>query len=195
MKKDMKKMLVIAAMALCVAACSLGQKPDQYKDAVKEEIVRLVGADAKVSFNTFELKETTTYADELEYRKGLITARQAMNKMLKEKYENEKMSTNAHRKLTAMLNDEEVLKGLETIRERMAAADSLDKVAYYVFQFTGEARCEGATTSFKDYFACVTPTGEVLSVTDNEKAIHKGLGKIIEGYRTILKSSSEEETE
>lgn len=188
----MKKISAIAALALCVVSCGLGQKPNQYKDAVKEEIIRLVGADAKVSFNTFELKETTTFADELDYRKGLIEARHKMNIKFQEKYSKERMPTNAGIKRLAILKDEEVLKGLEAIRERMAAADSLDKVAYYVFQFTGEAKSQGATSTFKDYFACVTPDGRLLSLTDNEKAIHKGLGNVLGGYKLLLGAEKEE---
>ena len=212
----MKKISVIAALALCVVSCGLGQKPNQYKDAVKEEIIRLVGADAKVSFNTFELKETTTFADELEYRKGLIEARHKMNIRFQEKYSEERMPKNAGIKRLAILKDEEVLKGLDAIQERievacgdrksiylteiqaeggkrMAAADSLDKVAYYVFQFTGEAKCQGTTSTFKDYFACVTPDGRLLSLTDNEKAIHKGLGNVLGGYRLLLGAEEKEE--
>lgn len=188
----MRTMSIITAMSICIVSCSSGPRSDQYKDAVREEIVRLVGADAKVSFNTFELLESTTYADELDYRKGLITARHSMNDKFQKQYEGQGMKTNALKKLDALMKDEDVLKGIEAIRERMAAADSLDKVAYHVYSFTGEARCKGITTTFKDYFACVTPDGEILSVTDNRKAIRKGLGKIIEGYSTILKSGREE---
>lgn len=188
----MRKIFIIAAMAVCAAACSSGRNSDLYKDAVKEEIIRLVGADAKVSFNSFELHEATTFSDELDYRKNLITARKSMNDKFSKRYAEQSMRTNALKKLDALMKDEDVLKGIDGIRERMASADSLDKVAYYVYKFTGEARCEGVTTMFKDYFACVTPAGEVLSVTDQEKAIHKGLGKVIGGYNALLKAGREE---
>lgn len=187
----MKKLAVISAMVICLAACS--QQPDPFKDAVETEIIRLVGPDAKVRFNTFELIDSTTVGKELDYRLSLIETRRKQNLKFNEKYLNEGKQTNARIKAEAAAKDAVVIEGIKAIRERMAAADSLDVVVYYDYHVTGEAKSESGITTFADHYACVGADGTVLNFTDNQKTLHKGVGKVIAGYLTVLKGDSEEE--
>lgn len=193
----MKKLALIPIVALCLASCGQQKQPDIYKDAIETEIIRLVGPDAKVSFTTFERIDSTTFGKELEYRHGLIQTRRNQNLKLMEKYKKQGMPTNMEKKAKSAALDAEVLKGIEALRERMAAADSLDIIAYYDYHVAGEAKSSEGTTTFPNHFACVAVDGTLLNFTDNPRFLHKSIGKVIPGYHTVLKrnSASEDDSE
>ena len=182
------RLIPLAALALCL--CSCGQKPDMYRDALETEIIRLVGADAKVTFNKVERIDSTTFGQEVDKRIQAFTTKLEQDTKLYEKYMADRMLTNAEKKKQAMVLDEKMLAGLEKLRARIEEADSLDVVAYYDYHFSGYAKCGSEETTFPDNYASITPNGKVLSLNDSRKGLHNALGKVIPGYKETLDEAS-----
>ena len=185
-----RNMIVLAALALCLAGC--GQKPDMYREALETEIIRLVGADAKVTFNTIERIDSTTFRQEVDNRIKAFETKLNQDSKLLENYKGRGMAKNADTKKKAVELDEKILAGLEMLRQRIADADSLDVVAYYDYHFTGSAKSSEGVTTFNDNYATITPDGKVLSVNDALKGLHNAMGKTIPGYMKLIKDNPEE---
>lgn len=185
-----RNIIVLAALALCLAGC--GQKSDMYRDALETEIIRLVGADAKVTFNTVERIDSTTFGQEVDNRIKAFETKLNQDSRLYDNYKGKGMVKNADTKKKAVELDEKVLAGLEKLRQRIADADSLDVVAYYDYHFTGSAKSSEGVTTFNDNYATITPDGKVLSINDALKGLHNAMGKTIPGYTKLIKDNPEE---
>lgn len=184
----MKKTVVITALAACLCSCTGNKTADPFVGALESEIIRLVGADAKVSFNNVERIDSTTFGQELENRIKAMETRQKQNQKFLDQYNLKGQRQSAAAKSEALIKDAQVIAGLNAIKARMDAADSLDIVAYYDYHFSGSARCEGQETAFPDNYASISPDGVVLSLNDSQKGLHNALGKVIPGYKELLKS-------
>lgn len=185
-----RNIIILAALALCLAGC--GQKPDMYREALETEIIRLVGADAKVTFNTFERIDSTTFGQEVDNRIKAFTTKLNQDRKLYENYKSKGMVKNTEGKKKAVEMDEKILAGMEMLRQRIADADSLDVVAYYDYHFTGSAKSSEGVTEFNNNYAAITPDGKVLSMNDALKGLHNALGKTIPGYMNLIKDKSDE---
>ena len=189
----MKKLAIIAGVALCLCSCGGKKTADIYREALSAEIVRLTGADAKVRIDRFERMDSTTFGQELEHRMGVFAERESQNRMFHEKYTAGGMPRNAEKKRLALIKDAEVRAGLESIAARLAESDSLDVVAYYDYRFSGKAVSAGCETVFEDYYATITPDGKVLSINNSAKGLHRALGRVIPGYAPLVGLGPEEE--
>lgn len=187
----MKKLAIIPIIAACLLPCSCTRTQDPYKAALETEIIRLVGADAKVTFNKVERIDSTTFGQEVDKRIQAFNTKLEQDTKLYEKYMADRMLTNAGKKKQAMEIDGKMLAGLEKLRARIEEADSLDVVAYYDYHFTGYAKCGGEETTFPDNYASITPEGKVLSINDALKGLHNALGKVIPGYKEALDEASD----
>lgn len=188
-----RNIIIFAAMALCLAGC--GQKPDMYREALETEIIRLVGADAKVTFNTVERIDSTTFGQEIERRIKTFSLKLDQDTNFYNKYKKDGMAKNADLKKKAVEMDQKLLAGMEMLRQRIADADSLDVVAYYDYHFTGNAKSSEGITTFNDNYATITPDGKVMSINDALQGLHKAMGKSIPGYESLIKSNKQEEEE
>lgn len=189
----MKSIAVIPIVALCLVSCARdGQQLDVFERSIETEIVRLVGADAKVEFSVCERIDSTTFGEELEFRKRLIEARREQNLRLSEQYASQKKRTNARLRSEAAQKDAAVLSGIDSIRMRLAAADSLDIVCHYDYHVAGVARTADGITAIPDHYACVSADGTLLTFTPEKRKLHYGVGKVIPGYIRVLKGRGDE---
>ena len=184
----MRKIAFITVLAACLCSCTGNRTADPFVGALESEIIRLVGADAKVSFNSVERIDSTTFGQELDNRIKAMETRQKQNRKFLDQYNMKGQKKSAAAKSEALIKDEQVIAGLNAIKERLAAADSLGIVAYYDYHFSGSARCEGQETAFPDNYASISPDGVVLSLNDSQKGLHNALGKVIPGYTDLLKA-------
>ena len=183
----MKKIAIIPIVALTMVSCAQSEPLDVYQQSIATEIVRLVGPDAKVEFEVCERIDSTTFGGELDFRTGLIEARRNQNLHLSEMYAGQKKRTNARLREEIAQKDAIVLGGIDSLRVRLAAGDSLDIICHYDYHFSGEAKTADGTTVFSDYYACLAADGTLLSFTNEKRKLHYGVGKVIPGYLTVLK--------
>lgn len=189
----MKSIAVIPILALCLVSCARdGQQFDVFERAIETEVVRLVGADAKVEFSVCERIDSTTFGEELEFRTDLINARMEQNLWLSELYQSQKKPTNARLRSEAAQKDSEVLVGIDSIRLRLAAADSLDIICHYDYHVAGSARTADGITSIPDHYACLSADGTLLTFTQERRKLHYGVGKVIPGYIRALKRGGDD---
>ena len=121
----MKKIAIIPIVALTMVSCAQSEPLDVYQQSIATEIVRLVGPDAKVEFEVCERIDSTTFGGELDFRTGLIEARRNQNLHLSEMFAGQKKRTNARLREEIAQKDAIVLGGIDSLRVRLAAGDSL----------------------------------------------------------------------
>ena len=96
-------------------------------------------------------------------------------------------------KRNAINHDHEVIAGLAEMERTLEPI--LGNVAYYDYCFSGQATKDGAKAVYKDYYASITPGGQVVSIDSNKKTLHKALGRVIPGYLELVKGDDEEAPE
>ena len=186
---DMRKIFVsIAVLALAFACKPVQENP--LETALRAKITESVGEGAKIDLRLFEITDSTSVGKELEYRKGLFDVRLSQNIKLFEKYSRNNQTRSAAEKLQAIESDKRIIEGLRLLEDDIS--DCLEDIAYYYVHFSGSATLDGAVTEFKDYYAAISPSGEVLSVSPQMKGLHTSLGRTIPGYRELLKGSDSE---
>lgn len=189
----MKRIAFIQVIVLCLVSCGQGDRQlDLFERAIESEIIRLAGTDAEVEFSVCERIDSTTLGEELVFRKRLIEARRDQNLLLSEQYARQKKRTNARLRREAAQKDSEVLVGIDSIRVRLAAADSLDIICHYDYLVAGEARTADGITAIPEHYACISADGTLLTFTPEKRKLHYGVGKVIPGYIRILKRGSDE---
>lgn len=180
----MKRTLIVAACLAALAGCSPKAVPDPAENAIRDRIASSVGEDAKITFYRMEKVDSTTFGEELERREKAFQLRLEQNSKYLIKYSDGKHPKNAAEKSEEVKKDMLVLRGLEEIRERMA--DSLSVVAYYDYVFSGKAVTKTTVSEFTDWYATVTPDGQVYTMESSTKGLHSAMGHVIPGYTELV---------
>lgn len=175
--------------ATVLFACSPKQV-NPLEAALRAKITESVGEGAKIDLRLFEVTDSTTIGEELEYRKGLFDVRLSQNIKLFEKYSRNNQHQSAAQKLVSIESDKRIIAGLAVLEEDIK--DQLGDIAFYYVHFSGSAVLDGVTTDFKDYYAAISPSGEVLSISPQMKGVHTSLGRTIPGYTALLKGEDAE---
>ena len=180
----MNKLIILLALPSMLLSCSQPGTPDPAQEAMTSEIRRLTEPEAKVTYTVFEKTDSTTFGQELAYRKGQFELRLSQNLKFYEEYKSKGMLNNMQKKEKAILNDRRVLEGLDSMAEEIAPY--ADDIAYYDYRFSGKAAGASGETVFQDYYACITPKGEVLCIESSDKGLHKSLGRVLPGYSALI---------
>lgn len=189
----MKKTVLIATAALVLASCGQ-KKSDPVKDAITQYVSTNVSEDyTKFSFNTIEKIDSTTFREEFEHRKKAFEARRASDEKFILKYTQEGKQKNAILKTESFRNTLRIISGLDSLENVSSAI--LDDVAYYDYKFSGVATGSGARLDFTDAYVTVTPDYQILSMTTNQKDLHKSTGRVIPGYLDVVKGEDEESSD
>lgn len=188
----MKKILLIAAAVAGLTACTSTPK-DPHLVALEDAIVKQLGEGTKVTIETFQKVDSTTFGEELDYRQEVFDLRLKQNMKLLEKYKKGGYVKTAVEKRNAINHDHEVIAGLAEMERTLEPI--LDNVAYYDYCFSGSAKKEGARSVYKEYYASITPEGEVVSISSDKRTLHKALGRVIPGYLELVKGDEGEPAE
>lgn len=180
MNRYAMKTAILAAALLLAAGCSQKPAPDPFREAVSAKIVESMGRDMKVSFYSFEKVDSTTYGTELEHRKTAFNKKLGIDRERYEQFLMERKPKNTQKKKEDMETDLRFLEGLDRIGEEIA--DRLDEVAYYDFHFSGKAKSPEGDVEFEDWWASISPEGEVLCMLKGKKGLHNALGRVLPGY-------------
>lgn len=182
----MKKFAILAVVSALAFACAQEAEKSVAQLSLETEILSLTSPEAQVKISLFEKTDSTTFRQELEYRRGQFETKLSQDKKFLDEYVGKNMQVNAAKKQAAVKNDERVLAEFDKLAEGLA--ERLDEVAYYDYIFSGKAVTEDAETVFDKYYASITPDGEVLSIESSTKGLHKALGRVIPGYAELIKN-------
>lgn len=184
----MKKYILAAGVILALAACV--PEKDLYKVSLENAIREKIGQDAKIGFEVFERIDSTTFGKELEYRRHIFDLRLEQNTKLLAKYTKDRLLSSAQTKREAILHDNEVIEGLAAMSDGLG--ELRDQVAYYDYHFTCTASLHGSRAEFKDYYATITPEGEVINMDSSLKTLHKPMGRVIPGYLELVSGEDQQ---
>ena len=183
----MKKIFLLIFIAAALTACT--QPKDPQLAALETEIANRLGEKAKVRIESFTKIDSTTFGEELKYRQEVFDLRLSQNMKLLERYKQGGFVNSAVDKRNAINHDHEVIAGLAEMERTLEPI--LNNVAYYDYCFSGVARQGESKAVYKEYYASITPEGEVVSIDSNLKTLHKTLGRVIPGYLELVKGEED----
>lgn len=185
--KSIARILVLPLLGLLAWSCA--QTPDPLQEALGAYILK--GQEGTFRLYTIEKIDSTTFRTEFEHRQNVFELKLQEETKLFENYYFQNKRKNADRHWEAMERTREVMKGLDSLRA--ALAGRMDEIAYYDYVFSGRAETATAATDFRDTYVSMTPQLEIISMTTEQKDLHKAGGRAIPGYLQMLGETPEEE--
>lgn len=185
----MKKLVVLLSISLALVSCgNKTGKEDMLQTALKEFLAEKYPEFEKITFETIETADSSSFDEELLRREKLFALRMKQDDALYKKFVQEGKQKNAQLRYDNLVQDIRIKNGLDSIRVDMGA--SVNDIAFYIYKFTGNAVGGGKTTYFKGTLAAVTPDFEVINVAPKQNDLFKATGSVIPGYRQLLKGDS-----
>lgn len=185
----MKKILIIAAVALLSVACNSSKEKDPVSLAIEQKLMKDVAGDYQFNISQIAKVDSTLLSTELDRRQEVFELKIKAEKERYEMYLSKNMKQNAQKHLESMKKAERNLQFIKETRERLA--ERLDEIAYYDYLFSGSSKVDGQTTKYENVYFTITPSGEILSVTAKLRDLHKSTGKVIPGYLEYITSDDE----
>lgn len=184
----MKTRFLLTALPVLAATLLLGACQTKYaaeKAAVSAKIVETMGEVTSLKFNNFEQIGETTVGQEVEMRTALFKTKLEQDQKFYDMYTAGGVIGRAAKKKAAVERDQIFLTQLDSIRNTLGAG--LNAVAYRDYQFSAVGKlADGSKLEATDWFAAIAPDGTVLSMVQDKKNLHKGLGVTIPGYKGMF---------
>ena len=174
---------------LCILATGCAKTPDPLEGPLGDYILQ--GREGTFRLYRIEKIDSTTFRTEFEHRQNVFDLKVKQETSLYDSYISQNKPKNAERHSDAILRTYEVMAGLDSLKAAMEGR--LDEIAYYDYVFTGRVDVGNRYTEFPEAYACITPAGEVITVTTDRKDLHKAGGRAIPGYLQMLGKDAEEE--
>lgn len=184
MKPYFWPVLSLVFLAGTFACSTKGDSPVQ--TAIENKIREQLGdPSAKLSFNTIEKIDSSTFGQEFARRRATLELRLSKNEELMQKYLGARQSAKASEKSALIKKDKEHIAALAELEKELC--DTLPRTAFYEYKFSGTARkSDGTKVLIEDMHAAVTPDFEVLAMTGEGNSILKYTGKVIPGYTELF---------
>ena len=181
-----------AALLLILAGCGGNKVDDPVGELIADELMEGTTEPYEFVFKHLERIDSTTYATEFARRIDVYGIQIDQNIARFEKFVKEGKKKNALKASEELKRGQKILGELEAMRQLMG--DDTLRVAYYDYEFSGEARLpKGRKKVFEKGYATVTPEGRVLTLAGDPKDLHKATGLVIPGYKELLESFKEPE--
>ena len=174
--------VLVTATALVFSSCA-GQYGDE-KAAVAAKISETMGEVKGLTFNTFEQIGQKTIGEEVEMRISLFKTKLEQDQKFYDMYTAGGVLGKASQKKAAIERDQLHLTQLDSIRNTLGA--KLNEIAYRDYKFSAVGKLADGKLEAKDWYAAITPKGEVLSLVQDPKKLHRGLGVTIPGYEGMF---------
>ena len=181
--------MIVAAIAV-VTSCN-STAPDPVAQAIEAAAMKDAAGDYKFRITSLEKIDSTTFRTEIARRKDLFVLKQQAEDLLFQKYYKEGKRQNSENHRQAMEKAKMNLQFVESLEERLAGR--LDETAYYDYVFSGYSETSEGRMNYDNVYVAITPGGEVLSMTANQRDLHKGTGRVIPGYLEGISSESDGE--
>ncbi|MBR1575893.1 MAG: hypothetical protein IJ654_05515 [Bacteroidales bacterium] len=175
--------VLTAASILFFCACNTRFAGE--KQAVADKISETMGDVQKLTFNTFEQVGQTTVGEEIEMRINLFKTKLEQDQKFFDMYTAGGVLGKASQKKDAIERDQLHLTQLDSIRNVLSAAQ-LGAIAYKDYKFSATGTLKDSKLEARDWYAAITPSGEVLSLVQDPKKLHRGLGVTIPGYKGMF---------
>jgi len=182
----MKRFPIILAALATLVSCGGPKQESPLKTAIVGEIREQLGDEgAAVSFNTVELVDSSSFAQEFDRRRATLELRLSQNEKLYKKYLDAFQTSKAKEKEALVKKDKEHLAALAELEASLK--DTLSCIAFYDYKFSGSAKkSDGSKVLIKDTYIAITPEFEVLALSNEQKSLRKSTGKVIPGYSAIF---------
>jgi hypothetical protein len=187
----MQRFLIIILTAVMAVSCNKST-PDPVASAIEAAAMKDAGGDYKFRITSLEKIDSTTFRTEVERRKELFALKQKAEEQLYLKYYNEYKKQNAENHRQAMEKAKANLEYMDYLERDLASR--LEDIAYYDYVFSGYSETEEGRMNYNNVYVALTPDGEVLSMTANQRDLHKGTGRVIPGYLEGISSEDLEES-
>lgn len=185
----MKKILTILSVSLLLVSCGNGaKKSGPVQTALRQFILEKYPEFEKVTFETIEKVDSCTFDQELLRREKLFALRMKQDEGLYKKFVIEGKQKNARIRYDNLLQDIRIKNGIDSIRIDMGEA--VNDVAFNIYQFTATAEGSDKTTYFQAVLAAVTPDYKVINLAPKRNELFKATGRVIPGYRQLLKGDT-----
>ena len=172
----------MAVSAVALSSCA-GSYVDE-KKAVSDKISETMGEVQSLTFNTFEQIGQTTVGQEVEMRIALFKTKLEQDQKFYDMYTAGGVLGKAAKKKDAIERDQLHLTQLDSIRNTLGA--KLNDIAYRDYKFSAVGKLKDGKLEAKDWYAAISPAGEVLSLVQDPKKLHRGLGVTIPGYKGMF---------
>ncbi|MBR4823010.1 MAG: hypothetical protein IKZ71_07645 [Bacteroidales bacterium] len=181
----MKKLIIALIPLLTLISCG---EPEltPIQEAVKQKVEEQLGKLDYITFNEFELVDSSKFSDEIARRRHTIEVRYKLNDKKAQEYKSKGMLTNAGIKRQAAEKDLQVLEGIKALEQRLAEHDSLDVVELYRYKFSAIARSDGENVTIENMYVAITPDNQVVAMDYKKDGVLKATGSLIPGYREML---------
>ena len=180
--------MLYLAVAILVAACS-PKAEDPALTALKAKLSEALPDAKEIYVKSFEKVDSTTFGQEYQNRLDLFDVKIKVLTEQCEKYMKAGKTNNAAVKQTDLKKAAATLARVSALKESVEAIK--DKVAYYDYKFSAVIKSEGGSQTVDGWYACITPENEVIGYTSKQKDLHKGVGKLIPGYKEALGGEEE----
>ena len=184
MKHSVIALAAILMAAACLAFSSCSGKYEQEKAAVAAKIAETMGEVSKLKFNTFEQIGQTTVGEEVEMRIKQFKTKLEQDQKYYDMYSAGGVLGKASQKKDAIERDQLHLTQLDSIRNTLG--EKLNDIAYRDYKFSAVGKLKDSKLEATDWFAAIAPDGTVLSLVQEQKNLHKGLGVTIPGYKAMF---------
>ncbi len=173
---------------LCILASGCAKDPDPLQEVLGAHI--LGGREGSFRLYSIEKIDSTTFRTEFERRQNVFDLKLRQETKLYEGYLSQNKPKNAARHLESIQRTREVIKGLDSLRAVMEGR--MDEIAYYDYVFSGRVDTDNTYSELQQAYASITPALEVISMTADQKDLHKASGRAIPGYLQMLGATPEE---
>ena len=182
----MKKILTILSLSILLVSCGgKAEKAGPVQTALREFILERYPELDKVTFETIEETKTVTFDEEILRREKLFALRMKQDDGLYKKFVQEGKQKNAQLRYDSLLQDIRIKNGIDSIRVKMG--DGVNDVAFTVYTFTAKAEGKDKVLNFRENLAAVTPDYTVVNLAPKSSELYKATGRVIPGYRELLK--------
>ncbi|MCR5710074.1 MAG: hypothetical protein K6G79_06290 [Bacteroidales bacterium] len=182
----------LSAALFLIAGCGQSGVTDPVGEVIADELMQGTDEPYEFVFKHLQKIDSTTFATEFARRIDVYGIQIDQNIARFEKYVKEGKKKNALKASEELKRGQKILGELEAMRQMMG--DDTLRVAYYDYEFSGEARLsKGRKKVFEKGYATVTPEGRVLTLAGDPKDLHKATGLVIPGYQALLESFKEPE--
>lgn len=178
----------VAAAALLAVSCKY--EPSLEEKAIKTKIEEQKGPVTQFALTDIEMLREVTLGEEIGIRRDNFELKHKKDSELGEKYKGKNLPTNAALKQESARKDLVRLFALDSIAE--ALSDELGKVVYRDYRFSASCMTDEGALVLKDWYAAITPEGEVLSMVQDKKNLHRGLGNVIPGWKELFGGNDEQ---
>ena len=178
---------ILSIAALLAVSCKY--EPSMEESAIRAKIEEEKGEVSKFALTDIEKIGEVTLGEEIGIRRSNFELKHRNDSRFEQEYRDKNYQKRADEKKAAMDRDILHIAQLDSILTTVS--NELDKVVYSDYRFSASCMTSEGKLELKDWYACITPDGQVLSLVQDKKRLHRGVGIVIPGWKGIFSDDDE----